>query len=246
MKTENENQPLNSELLKSLDDLANKALSLIVKDNGNAGYVINIGTINVNLNAKPEPEKIEVKEPEKKPEVKEKSASQPFIIKLTNTSNRTVKNVKFLNAINSIGLKNFGLPTCIKVEYMYPGITYEELLKYLLCNSAQIQLIRTHSKNEDNLRSLMNINTFNLAGDSFSKSVVQFNNVFMVDRTVRDTCDDFYLTATLSITLDKIAPNSDITFELYPSKVSSLIANLERGREFKTPNVNNFADLSEK
>ena len=63
MKTENENQPINSELLKSLDDLANKALSFIAKDGNNAGLVINIGAINVNLNAKPEPEKIEVKEP---------------------------------------------------------------------------------------------------------------------------------------------------------------------------------------
>ena len=172
--------------------------------------------------------------------------SQPFLITITNTSKRKIQNVRFLDAISNAVKEadNYGLPKEIVATFGYPGLTYGQFLSYLISNSAQIMLLRTHSQNESNLKSAIRIDNYNLSGVGFNKTYHPHKHIFSTIDDIREINVNFHLIATLSITLEEIAPNSEITFELYPSKVSSLIANLERGREFKDPNVNNFPKLS--
>jgi len=162
--------------------------------------------------------------------------SQPYIIKLDNTTGAAISNVEFLNAIESIGQTNDGVTLGITATYEYPNLTYASLLRKLQNEPFECALIRVSSDEATAIETVFEVETKNIRGKKMTDTIVPQINTFQQITTSLDVDAYFTVNDYTKITLASIPAGKYIQYTMYPSMVASSIATLKGRRPYKYKN----------
>lgn len=166
-----------------------------------------------------------------------KSKSLPFAFIVKNTTDKKIENIQLFNSLINCSKPNFGLPEGIDVQYLIPDLTFQHFMEYLKTSVVEVGSIQIISETKENLNSYIRMYAYNLQGDAFTKQINFGINTFQTRHDARMENINCYLTDTAEMKIEYLMPNSEIQFNIFPKKVSSKIALLNGGREFKSPSV---------
>lgn len=144
----------------------------------------------------------------------------PFRFKITNNTDKAIKDVSFLEAGKNIVSfdKSFGIKNGISVSYEINGITYENLLYTLLCHDFEI--CGSYISSDLNIETIKNIKMecINIRGE---KDEFKFNA--KIPKNQHQTTIIFMgyllkLNQFLKLTIGKIEPNQSVYIDMYEFK----------------------------
>lgn len=174
--------------------------------------------------------------------------SQPYIIKLANSTGADIENVEFLNAIESIGEANDGVTLGITPTYEYPNLTYASFIRKLQTEPFEAALIRQESDDTTAVTTVFEVESKNIRGKLRQDTIVPQINTFQQITTAVDIDAFFTVNDYTKITLASIPTKKYIKFTIYPSAVASSVATLKgkRPTRYRNPKLSGMKMISNK
>jgi len=180
-----------------------------------------------------------------------KHDSQPYIIKIQNTTTADVDNVKILDASAEIGAGGFTNPAGISITYGLPNITYAQFLANinngLVINAGQSRLSATHPSStaiiELQPQTVWTVETKNINANAVQKTFVPQYDSYQQIRGQIDIYYNYIIDALTSITFATIYAQATLTFYIYPAVRNNQMKQMAKGvdtTQYKNPKINPF------
>ncbi len=170
-----------------------------------------------------------------------KPTSQPFIVKVENTTGAAVANVIVLGSYeNLFGTTNFGNPAAIQLTSGVPNVTYIQMLKQFENQPFVTGLTYIQSSNTSQVLEVVTVRHQDANGNLQDYPIIPTIDPYQEQATVIPVGFNYRVDGYTKFTIGSVAANTTVTFRLYPRAKADLSLglvgqNVERG--YANPDV---------
>ncbi len=167
--------------------------------------------------------------------------SQPYVIKVENTGDVAIANVKVLGKYkNLIDVTNFNNPTAIQITSGVPNVTYSQMLQQFADQPFVSGLTYIQSSNANQVLELVTIRHQDANGNLTDYTMIPRLDPYQEQSGVIPVGFNYRVNGYTEFTVASVAANTVVTIDLYPrDKVdpSMLTVGRSQKRMYSNPDI---------